>query len=344
MIDKSYSPLSPLNYGIPQGSVLSKSLFSIYIRPIADLIKKFPNIHYHIFADDIQLSTFFPINSHNTINSELIECANYIRLLLLSNKLLINSSKTTVLNISTSETSFPNFTLNNIIISPSHSSKNLGLIFDDKLSFKNHISSITKSSNFHLFRIKKIWTSLSRNLTKTLINALVLSRIDYFSSLLNLLPAKATAPLNRIIRSSIRTTYCLTRLDHSTTTSHQSSRMWLPFSLRCKLRIISIIHKSIYSFTPSYISDLIKKRTILSSLRYQNAPLLISHNSSKSTLNARAFKNSGPILWNSLLPTIRSIRSHKKCINLTSSFLSTYNHQIIQLIICVRVILNVYHY
>ena len=43
-----------------------------------------------------------------------------------------------------------------------------------------------------------IWTSLSRNLTKTLINALVLSRIDYCSTLLNLLPAKATAPLNRL--------------------------------------------------------------------------------------------------------------------------------------------------
>ena len=213
-----------------------------------------------------------------------------------------------------------------MIISPSHSSKNLGLVFDDKLSFKNHISSITKSSNFHLFRIKKIRTSLSRNLTKTLSNALVLSRIDYCSSLLNLLPAKATAPLNRIIRSSISTTYCLTRLDHSTTTSHQSSRMWLPFSLRCKLRILSIIHKSIYSFTPSYISDLIKKRTILSSLRYQNAPLLISQNSSKTSLNARAFTNSRPILWNSLPPTIRSIRSHKRFINLTSSFLSTHNH------------------
>ena len=127
-----------------------------------------------------------------------------------------------------------------MIISPYHSSKNIGLVFDDKLSFKNHILSITKSSNFHLFRIKKIRTSLTRNLTKTLINALVLSRIDYCSSILNLLPAKSTAPLNRIIRYSIRTTYCITRLDHSNTTSHQSSRMCLPFSLRCKIRILYI--------------------------------------------------------------------------------------------------------
>ena len=146
----------------------------------------------------------------------------------LSNKLLIISSKTlhyTVLNISTYDTSFPHFTLNNMIISPSHSSKNLGLVFDDKLSFKNHISSIIKFSNFHLFRIYKMRTSLSRNITKTLINALILSRLEYCSSLLNLHPAKATVPLNQIIHSSIRTSYCIIRLGHSTTTYYQSSRM-----------------------------------------------------------------------------------------------------------------------
>ena len=75
-----------------------------------------------------------------------------------------------------------------------------------------------------------------------------------------------------------------------------------------------------------YYSDLIKKRTILSSLRYQNAPLLISQNSSKTSLNSRAFKNSGPTIWNSLPHTIRSIISHKRFINLTYSFLSTHNH------------------
>ena len=60
-----------------------------------------------------------------------------------------------------------------------------------------------KILQLHLFRIKKIWTSLSINLMKTLINTILLFRLDYCSSLLNLISAKATAPLNRIIRSSI---------------------------------------------------------------------------------------------------------------------------------------------
>ena len=125
MIEQSYSSISPLNHGIIKGSVLVPSLFSIYIRPITDIIKNFPNIHYHSFADDILMFTFSPINSHNTINSELIECANCIILWFLYNKLLINASKNTVFNISTSDTYFQNFTINIMIISSSYSSKNL---------------------------------------------------------------------------------------------------------------------------------------------------------------------------------------------------------------------------
>ena len=45
-------------------------------------------------------------------------------------------SQYTYFNISISDTFFLNFTLNNMIISPFHSSKNLGIVFDDKLSPK----------------------------------------------------------------------------------------------------------------------------------------------------------------------------------------------------------------
>ena len=103
--------------------------------------------------------------------------------------------------------------------------------------------------------------------------------------------------------------------------------MWLPFSLMCKLSILSIIHKSIYSYNPSYISDLIKKRTILSFLLYKMlifTNLLIFQNCSKTTLHSRTFKNNGPTLCNSFPPTIRSIRFHKICIHITFSFLSTF--------------------
>ena len=79
------------------------------------------------------------------------------------------------------------------------------------------------------------------------------------------------------------------------TTSHQSSRMWLPFSVSCKLRAISVIHKSNSLSSQSMIY--FKTYNIRTHYHiYQNVPLLISRNSIKNSLHSRDFKNSGPTL------------------------------------------------
>ena len=93
--------------------------------------------------------------------------------------------------------------------------------FDSTLSFIPHITAITKSANYHLFRIRKIRKLITVTLTKTLVNFLVLSRIDYCSSILINLPLYSLYPLNRVIHSSIRTTYNLRIRDHTSTSSYQ---------------------------------------------------------------------------------------------------------------------------
>ena len=58
MIDKYYSPDKYLKKNV---CILSISIhIYIYIHHIADPIKTFPNRHYYIFADDIQMFTFSP--------------------------------------------------------------------------------------------------------------------------------------------------------------------------------------------------------------------------------------------------------------------------------------------
>ena len=40
-------------HGVPQGSVIGPILFIIYILPIKSIVHTYPNIHYHLYADDL---------------------------------------------------------------------------------------------------------------------------------------------------------------------------------------------------------------------------------------------------------------------------------------------------
>ena len=201
-------------------------LFSIYILHIHDIIGQFPNVHYHIYADDIQLYFFLP-NSSNVLpdNSQLCKWSSTIRSWLLSNNLLLNSSKSALLNIPSNYHYFSPVIIDGLPIIPSSSVINIEVTLDANLSLNSHIANISKSANYHLFKIRRIRKDLTR-LLKLSINALVLSRIDYCSSLIYHLPNTSLSPLYRIIRASIRTIFSINRYEHSITDSHQLISNW----------------------------------------------------------------------------------------------------------------------
>ena len=66
-INSSLSPNYVNIHGVSKGSVLGPILFIIYILPIKSIFHKYHNIHYHLYADDLQISTSFPSSSDSDL-------------------------------------------------------------------------------------------------------------------------------------------------------------------------------------------------------------------------------------------------------------------------------------
>ena len=108
-------------------------------------------------------------------------------------------SKTSLINCSRVNSIFPQIIVDGQIISPTNSIKNLGFIFDSKLSFIDHTSSVCRSSFFNLHKIKTIIHFLPDNICKHNICYILLSRIEYCTSLYNGLPLYSINVINRVI-------------------------------------------------------------------------------------------------------------------------------------------------
>ncbi len=83
-------------------------------------------------------------------------------------------------------------------ITPSASVRNLGEIFDDQLTSKEHIAKTARSCRFALHNIRKIRPFLTEHAAQLLVQALFISRLDYCNALLAGLPSNTIKPLQMI--------------------------------------------------------------------------------------------------------------------------------------------------
>ncbi len=114
--------------------------------------------------------------------------------------LQLNLAKTELLVFPATPTLQHDFTiqLGSSTITPSSLVRNLGVIFDDQLTFKEHIAKTARSCRFVLHNIRKIRPFLTEYATQLLVQALVISRLDYCNALLAGLPSNTIKPLQMI--------------------------------------------------------------------------------------------------------------------------------------------------
>ncbi len=132
-------------------------------------------------------------------------------------------------------------------ITPSSSVRNLGVIFDDQLSFKDHIAKTARSCRFALHNIRKIRPFLTQHAAQPLFQALVISRLDYCSALLAVLLSSTIKPLQMIQNAAARLVFSEPKRAHVTP---------LFISLHW-LKTLMLAYRTATGSAPSYFHSLI---------------------------------------------------------------------------------------
>ena len=167
-VQNDLSDVTPLKFGVPQGSVLGPILFTLYTQPLVDIIQKH-DINYHLYADDTQLYKASDVNSLPALLLSAENCISETKSWMVSNKLQLNEDKTEIMIINNPRHSLPDsvtININGHTIEMSSTAKNLGVILDCNMSMTKQISSICKSLNFQLRKISSIRHCLNDDVTK----------------------------------------------------------------------------------------------------------------------------------------------------------------------------------
>ncbi|KAI5100465.1 hypothetical protein C0J45_9451, partial [Silurus meridionalis] len=183
-------------------------------------------------------------------------------------------------------------------VTTSSTVKDLGVILDSNLSFKNHINHITKTAFFHLRNISKLRNMLSISDAEKLVHAFMTSRIDYCNALLGGCPALHHNKLQLVQNAAARVLTRSRKYDHITPIL--SSLHWLPVKFQIDYKLLPLTYKTLNGLAPMYLSCLLTCYNPSCSLRSQNPEILVVPRIAKSTKGGRAFSHLASKLWNSL--------------------------------------------
>ena len=205
LIGKSYSSTKSLENGIPQGSVLSCSLFILAINSLFNQIKL--PVRALMYADDLVI--YYNHRDlkeiQRLIQETLIQLQNWS--LETGFKFSENKTKAMLFTRRRKNIFKPNLFLNGTKLEYTQQYKFLGVIFDHKLSWVNHIK-VTKAKATKSLNLIKMLSSHSFGSDRTLLlkihQCIVLPILDYGSILYATAIKNIVDSLNSVHHSGVR--------------------------------------------------------------------------------------------------------------------------------------------
>ena len=242
-----------------------------------------------------------------------------------ADKLKLNDDKTELIVIGTrpqlDKISISELRIDHVKVSAVCNVRNLGKWFDNHLSMKTAINKTCQSELYHLHNIGRIKRFLSFEGRKSIVHAVVMSRIDYCNSLLYGVAATNLSKLQRVQNAAVRLVCSLPRHEH--VTSSFIRLHWLPIKFRINFKIAMLCFKWIHGHALNYLKRMVAiQKTSIYNLRSSTSIQLEDHSRrSKETLGDRAFSDASAKIWSSLPKLLQSQQNF----NTLKSLLKTHH-------------------
>ena len=205
------SSTSEVASGVPQGSVLGPVLFLLFVNDIPAIIQSSTS-QVKLFADDTKI--YSPINTHE--DGKKLQ-ADLLKLVEWSHKwqLPFNQDKCKVIHYGRNNPCFDYYMSDeNKPIPVVEEEKDLGVTFDQKMKFSDHVDGICASANRKLGVIKRTFSTMDKTGFMLLYKSIVRPSLEYCSTVWHPYLKKDITKIEKVQRRATRQVKSLQHLSY----------------------------------------------------------------------------------------------------------------------------------
>jgi hypothetical protein len=305
-VNGTLSGEASIDSGVIQGSCVGPPFFSIFINAFGSLPlggKLF------LFADDAVLLNVHDTTDSQTISQRIQEDMRLAGEFLNRRRLLLNADKTNFMIFSPAKTSVrpteveisPGLTIKRV-----DSTKYLGLVINDKLTWTNHIERVEKKLapiNGVLWKLKN---SLPKHARKLVYTSLFLPHLNYLTTIWAFSPCYALANLQVLQNRALRNVYMLdSRCNRATMYLHDVENN-LP------VRGIALTNAAVYMYKALHKSTVsnfeFRRNDEFHAMTLRNSSNLRPR-ASRTRQGEQSIESSGPRIFNKIPQEIKDLRT-----------------------------------
>ena len=192
-------------------------------------------------------------------------------------------------------------------IIPINHARNLGYFMDKLFKNTTHINKLSSSLCHQLKNIQNIRGKLDFEAAKTVVQALILSKLDYCNSLLVRTPEFHLSWLQHMQNMACRVVCYLREYVH--VTASIKSLHWIKVRELISYKIAFLVHQCKVWGAPQYLVDILPIATHNHSLRSSPSGNLQTGKCKTSPEKDGSFSSAGPKIWNSIPHSIQAEKS-----------------------------------